>query len=111
MTHKYIIKLDHNAPTWSSFLNLGIQQAYPKIDIVMNVYEEETIVYSSTFHIEGYYYCSGSQNFEYDKIEFKIIKDCDETTKNLIADEVEKEQENIKNIFNDTVLNITDIYM
>ena len=112
--NKYKIIFENDIPTWN---DLSIKDesciglSFANINIIMNVYEDTSIIYASRFYIKGYYWCN-TNNFEFDKIEFHIIKDNDEKTRHLISDQIEKDHENIENMFNNTVLDIkkTDIY-
>lgn len=68
----------------------------------MQVYENDELIYSIKLKINGIYSCyCCSRNFEFDKIDSKIIKDNDKTE--LIYNEL---LNNYKNIFEGTVLNI-----
>jgi hypothetical protein len=108
MTDKFKIEFNNNIPTWNelSFENSGNNLSYSEINIVMNVYYEDLIIYSSNFCIEGIYSYCGSLNFEFDEIKLDIIKDCDNKTKDLIINEIEKKCDYIKNMLNGTVLDI-----
>jgi hypothetical protein len=114
MTDKFKIDFNNNIPTWSelSFQKSGNNLSFPKINITMNIYNEDLIIYSSAFYIEGIYSCCGSLNFDFDEIKIDIIKDCDDKTKDLIINEIEKKCNDIKNMLNDTILDIwkTRIY-
>jgi len=114
MTDKFKIDFNNNISTWNelSFEKSGTNLSFPKINIIMNVYYEDVIIYSSNFYIEGIYSCCGSLNFEFDKIKMDIIKDCDDKIKNLIINEIEKKCNYIENMLNGTVLDIwkTRIY-
>lgn len=114
MTDRFKIDFDNNIPTWDelSFEKSGNNLSFPKINIIMNIYDEDLIIYSSKFYIEGIYSCCGSLNFEFDKIKIDIIQDCDDKTKDLIISEIEKKSNDIKNILNGTILDIwkTRIY-
>ena len=114
MTDKFKIDFNNNIPTWNelSFEKSGNNLSFPKINIIMNVYYEDLIIYSSNFYIEGIYSCCGSLNFEFDKNKLDIIKDCDNKIKNLIINEIEKKCNYIENMLNGTVLDIwkTRIY-
>ena len=55
---------------------LGVNQAYPKLNICMEVYEKDELIYSIILDINGNYYCWGSVNFEFDIVKKSIIKDC-----------------------------------
>lgn len=109
MTDKYKIDFNNNIPTWNELSNLGINLAYPKINIIMNIYDKDEIIYSSKFYIEGIYSCCGSVNFEFDEIKLDIIKDCDNKTKDLIINEIEKKCNDIENMLNGTILDIWKI--
>ena len=37
MTDKYKINFNNNIPTWNELSNLGVNLAYPKINIIMNM--------------------------------------------------------------------------
>ena len=102
------IKFNNNIPTWELFKNLGVQQAFPKIIVIMEVFSVNEMIYSVKYKIEGHYYCCGSQNFEFEEndIEKIIVKDCDESIKNLIFEEIQKQSKGIKDTFNDTILSI-----
>ena len=75
MTDKFKIDFNHNIPTWNelSFEKSGNNLSFQKINIIMNIYYEDLIIYSSKFYIEGIYSCCGSLNFEFDKIKLDII--------------------------------------
>jgi hypothetical protein len=111
MTDKYKIDFNNNIPTWNelSFEKSGTNLSFPKINIIMNVYYEDLIIYSSNFYIEGIYSCCGSLNFEFDKIKMDIIKDCDDKIKDLIINEIKKKCNYIENMLNGTVLDIWKI--
>jgi|DEB19_MinimDraft_3_1074340.scaffolds.fasta_scaffold98614_1 hypothetical protein len=102
------IKFKNNIPTWELLKNLGVQQAFPKIIIIMEVFSANEMIYSVQYKIEGHYYCCGSQNFEFEEndIEKTVLKDCDGSIKNLIIEEIQKQSKCIKDNFNDTILNI-----
>jgi hypothetical protein len=103
------IKFRNNIPTWELFLNLGVQQAFPNIIIIMEVFSAANeMIYSVQYKIEGHYYCCGSQNFEFDDNNIKktVLKDCDYSTKEVISEEIQKQSKGIKDTFNDTVLSI-----
>jgi hypothetical protein len=108
MTDKFKIDFNNNISTWNelSFEKSGNNLSFPKINIIMNVYYEDLIIYSSKFYIEGIYSCCGSLNFEFDEIKLDIIKDCDNKTKNLIINEIEKKCNDIENMLNGTILDI-----
>ena len=61
------IKFNNNIPTWELFKNLGVQQAFPKIIVIMEVFSVNEMIYSVQYKIEGHYYCCGSQNFEFEE--------------------------------------------
>jgi hypothetical protein len=75
----------------------------------MNIYDKDEIIYSSKFYIEGIYSCCGSINFDFDEIKLNIIKDCDNKTKDLIINEIEKKCNDIENMLNGTILDIWKI--
>jgi len=108
MTDKFKIYFNDNIPTWYelSFEKSGNNLSFPKINIIMNVYYEDLIIYSSKFYIEGIYSCCGSLNFEFDEIKLDIIKDCDNKIKDLIIYEIEKKRNIIENMLNGTILDI-----
>jgi len=108
MTDKFKIYFNDNIPTWYelSFEKSGNNLSFPKINIIMNVYYEDLIIYSSKFYIEGIYSCCGSLNFEFDEIKLDIIKDCDNKIKDLIIYEIEKKRNIIENMLNRTILDI-----
>jgi len=107
--HTYTIIIKHNVPTRELFKTLGIQQAYPKIKISMEVYttKMQELLYSIELNINGNYYCCGSCNFEFDTIERTIIKDIENLT---IFTEFNKFIENnetkIKHFFKETLIDI-----
>jgi hypothetical protein len=105
MTNKYEIKFNNNIPTWNelSFENSGTNQSFPKLNIFMEVYEKNNLIYSIILDIDGNYYCCGSKNFEFDKVNKTIIKQCTQDIMNNIYIEL---QSNYANIFKDTVLDI-----
>ena len=111
MENKYTIKFNNKIPTWESlkFENSGNNKSYPTIIINMEVFEKDEekdiLIYSVMLKFEGHYYCCGSQNFEYDdnKIEKTIIKNCDDTILDYIYDDLNK---NYINIIDNTVLDI-----
>ena len=105
MINKYEIKFINNIPTWDqlSFENSGTNESFPKLNILMEVYENNKIIYSILLDIDGHYYCCGSKNFEFDKINKTIIKKCEEDIMDNIYTELEN---NYSNIFKNTVLNI-----
>ena len=67
----------------------------------MEVYKDGGLIYSVSVHIEGHYYCCGSKNFEYDKVDRHITKDYE--YKNEIYKDLQKRY---RNVFNGTVLSI-----
>jgi hypothetical protein len=105
ITNKYEIKFNNNIPTWDklSFENSGLNQSFEKINIIMEVYENNELIYSVILEINGNYYCCGSKNFEFDEIKKTIIKNCNNKLLKNIYYEL---QNNHKNIFKDTVLDI-----
>jgi hypothetical protein len=104
MTAKYKVDFDNDMPMWNFFRDNGIKEAFPKINIIMRIYEEDTIIYSIQLNIKGKYYCCGSENFDIHDIKFDIIKDCDKQTKLLIINEIEGKCYDIVNMLNDTIL-------
>lgn len=109
MTNKYKIDFNNNIPTWNELLNLGVNLAYPKININMNIYDKDELIFSLKLYIEGIYSCSGSVNFEFDKVKLDIIKDCDNETKDLIINEIQTKYDDIKNMLKGTILDIWNI--
>ncbi len=107
MTSRYDIKFNNNVPTWDelSFENSGTNQSFHKLNILMEVYEKDELIYSILLEIFGNYYCCGSKNFDFDKVNRTIIKEC-ELLDELIDDIYSELQNNYRTIFKDTVLNI-----
>ena len=105
MTNKFEIKFNNNVPTWIelSFENSGTNQSFLLVNIFMEVYEKDNLIYSIKLEINGNYYCCGSKNFEFDKVKKTIIKECDYKLLNNIYCEL---QNNYRNIFKDTILDI-----
>lgn len=105
MTNKFEIKFKNTVPTWIelSFENSGTNQSFHKINIVMEVYEKDKLIYSIILEINGNYYCCGSRNFEFDKVKKTIIKECNYK---LLHDIYFELQNSYRNIFTDTVLDI-----
>lgn len=103
MENKFKIKFDYNIPSWKLFLDCNINESYPELNIFMEVYENNLLIYSVKIFIKGHYYCCGSQNFEFDKISKTIIKDCDNNTIDNIYIELKN---NYRHIFKNTVLDI-----
>ncbi len=103
ITNKYKIKFNHNVPKWKelTFEKLGSNMSFLELNVFMEVYDNDELIYSIKLEINGIYYCCGSQNFEFDKINSQIIIDYDDIES--IYNEL---QNNYKNIFNDTVLSI-----
>ena len=103
MTTKYNIKIDHNIPKWDhlTYEKLGSNMSFLKLNISMEVYENDELIYSIKLDIDGIYSCCGSKNFEFDKMNHKIIKDSDKTA--LIHAEL---LSNYDIFFKDTVLSI-----
>ncbi len=101
----YIIKFNNNIPTWNelSFENSGTNHSFPKLNILMEVYKRDSLIYSVKLEINGIYYCYGSINFEFDNILKTIIKKYKQDKLNNIYTEL---QTNYRNIFKDTVLDI-----
>lgn len=99
MTSKYKFEFSHNVPTWNELT--GSNMTFLKLNILMKVYENDELIYSIISEINGIYSCCGSKNFEFDKMNHQIIKNCN----NL--DVIRNELLSIyKNIFKDTVLDI-----
>lgn len=105
MTNKFEIKFNNNVPTWIelSFENSGTNQSFPIVNIFMEVYEKDNLIYSIKLEINGNYYCCGSKNFEFDKVKKTIIKECNYK---LLSDIYSELQNSYRNIFIDTVLDI-----
>ena len=106
MTNKYNIKFNNNVPKWDdlTFEKLGSNMVFLDLNIFMEVYEDDKVIYSIKLDIkDGMYYCCGSRNFEYDdiKVNKTIIKDYE--NKELIYNEL---KDKYNHIFKDTILNI-----
>ena len=103
MTNKYKINFNNIIPTWNelTYDKIGSNMKFLELQVFMEVYKNEKIIYSIKLMINGIYCCCGSRNFDIDKINSQIIKDYDETE--LIYDEL---LNNYKDIFKNTVLNI-----
>jgi len=104
------IKFKNNIPTWELFKNMGVERAFPKITIIMEVFSASAneMIYSLQYKFEGHYYCCGSQNFEFEEkdIEKTILQDCDGSIKKIIIQKLLNQSKSIKDIFNDTILSI-----
>jgi hypothetical protein len=97
----------HNFPSNDYFDKLNIQQAYPKIYITMNVYNNENnFIFSVKLDIEGNYYCTGNKNFEYDKISSSMNQYCDDTIFFKIIDEFNDNRNTFETICDNTIMNV-----
>ena len=47
-----ILKFYHNTPSWKLFIDYGVEQAFPLLNINMDVYKENIIIYSIKLNIE-----------------------------------------------------------
>jgi len=89
----YNIKVTHTSPTFKQFKEWGIEQAYPTfyMDIIFYGEKDNIDVVSFRIKINGYYYCSGSRNFEGINISLDSYKINDNITKkqvnNLLNDQ------------------------
>uniref|UniRef100_A0A6C0CYZ1 Uncharacterized protein n=1 Tax=viral metagenome TaxID=1070528 RepID=A0A6C0CYZ1_9ZZZZ len=64
-------KITHNAPTYDKFEKWGVERAYPEFDLDITYFDKDgKEVLSFRVQITGYYYCSGSRNFEDINIKF-----------------------------------------
>ena len=90
MSNLYKIKFIHKYPIPSRELleYLGIQQAYPLLEMIMEVYEKKTLIYSMKLNIDCSYYCCGSTNFEINKFERCVVKECDDHIMKMIFTEL-----------------------
>ncbi len=102
----YTIIFKHNIPSWNMFQIMDIQEAYPKINVLMEVYcsKQKILLYSVELNIDGHYYCCGSCNFEYDRVDKNTIKNIENI--DLINGFMIEHQDKIKNYLNNTVMDI-----
>ena len=107
----YDFKICHNTPSWKLFIDYGVEQAYPLLNINMDVYKENIIIYSIKLNIESNYYCCGSRNFELDKFDLIIIQDCEDTILELMMEGIENKTDDVMNIFKNTLLEEEDIIL
>ena len=53
--------------------------SFLKLNISMEVYQNNELIYSVKLDIDGIYSCCGSKNFEFDKMNYQFLKPNPET--------------------------------
>lgn len=90
---------------------LGVSNAYPKLEMIINVYERVTdkFLYLIRLELKSHYYCNGSANVEDTKIECleheDTINESDDkeiTIENIVNDQ--SFQISIKKSLKDTIM-------
>ena len=81
MSNDYNFKIHHNVPKWDdlTYEKIGSNMSFLKLNISMEVYQNDELIYSVKLDIDGIYSCCGSKNFEFDKMNYQFIKNYDET--------------------------------